>query len=268
MPLPENFSPWEHLQSTLINVHNGLVREEFLGEDDDDLSTPRSSLKLACTMKDDDSALMTLIRLWLFYVIVRKASEFQPAIYGIPVSTFQENVKYHPQVTLFFTEDLHQVETGYEPIRRRVSFRLMRETATTITKKEAESLAREILTVFRHYVWHTGRTMVTYRDDQKGFLFRLRCFNKNEGMQLIRAVARVANQSVDEDKISVSELLNPPPIVPPTKEIMGKPIRQPRVNPVAFCKFRYAELDIHGMPNPVILVDTTGFKRQALVRSY
>lgn len=82
MPVPSNISSWEHLQDLFRLYHNKLVREEFsdLGAllDDDDINIPRSSLKYGCTLKDDDTSTMTLLRLWLFYVVLRKASDFHP----------------------------------------------------------------------------------------------------------------------------------------------------------------------------------------------
>ena len=63
MPLPDNFSPWEHLQNVLRQVHNRIVKEEFSDiTDDDDIVTPRGSLKKACLLDDNDSAEMTVFK--------------------------------------------------------------------------------------------------------------------------------------------------------------------------------------------------------------
>lgn len=43
MPLPENFSEFEHLQDMLICDHNKVVRKYLKNQDDDDISTPKSS---------------------------------------------------------------------------------------------------------------------------------------------------------------------------------------------------------------------------------
>ncbi|MDZ8054872.1 MAG: hypothetical protein RMX68_009055 [Aulosira sp. ZfuVER01] len=73
MALPEGFSPFEHLQDMIRLNHNKLVREYFSdvgGEDwEADLSSSRPQLRVAATMVDDDTAEMTLMRLYFFYDI-------------------------------------------------------------------------------------------------------------------------------------------------------------------------------------------------------
>jgi hypothetical protein len=91
MALPDSFSEWEHLQSTLITYHNKGVRAEFADiEPDDALDIPRGSLKRACLLKDDDTVDMTLLRLHLFFFHARKAADLQAPIYGIPITDLDE----------------------------------------------------------------------------------------------------------------------------------------------------------------------------------
>ena len=69
MPLPDNFSPAEHLQDTIRRTFQREVREWFRDIDLDgdlDITTPRSSLALACEHRDDDSFNMTIGRVLLF----------------------------------------------------------------------------------------------------------------------------------------------------------------------------------------------------------
>ncbi len=90
-------------------MQNRLVRQEFsdLGNDwEPDTSTPRSSLRTACTHEDGDSAIMTLVRMWFFFGCLRKAQDFQAPLYGEPVASYQERVTFLPQVTLYFQQDL------------------------------------------------------------------------------------------------------------------------------------------------------------------
>jgi hypothetical protein len=66
MPLPDNFSAAEHLQDVILLTQNKIVRTEFNDVGDDnwvkDISTPRASLRLACTHEEDDSIDMTILR--------------------------------------------------------------------------------------------------------------------------------------------------------------------------------------------------------------
>ncbi|MFM6722922.1 MAG: hypothetical protein ACKPJF_00415 [Dolichospermum sp.] len=68
MPLPQGFNEWEHLQDQIRFHHNKLVDSYFKNQGNEDISTPKASLKHACKIKDSDSAAMTQIRLWLFEV--------------------------------------------------------------------------------------------------------------------------------------------------------------------------------------------------------
>ena len=69
MPLPIDFSPWEHLQNTIRFAHNQQVRKEFDDiQVDDDITTPRGSLKVASLIDDKDTSTMTLIRMFLYHV--------------------------------------------------------------------------------------------------------------------------------------------------------------------------------------------------------
>jgi hypothetical protein len=123
MSLPEGFSEFEHLQDQIRVVHNKLVRDWFLNVDDNDVATARTSIKHACLLKDDDTADMTLMRLWLFEVFVGHAQSFHPPLYTIPLMAFQDHAKFKPQITLFFAEDADDVELGYSKVTGEVSIR-------------------------------------------------------------------------------------------------------------------------------------------------
>jgi hypothetical protein len=152
MPLSDDFSPTEHLQDVLFLIQNKIVREEFADIGDDgwaaEISTPRGSLRVACTHLEADSIDMTLIRLWLFYGVLRKCQDFHPAIFGTPSTSFQETVRYHPQVHLHFEEKYQDAAEGYKPLRSQISFRLMSETTSTVTKSEAVAIANRIKSLF------------------------------------------------------------------------------------------------------------------------
>src|ERR687885_596971 len=105
MPLPEGFSEWEHLQSVIRQVHNKDVQQWFKNQPDDDISTPRASLKHACLLKDDDTVDMTILRMWLFEFQCLHTQSLQRPVYGMPVQEFQSDRKFKPQIKLYFFED-------------------------------------------------------------------------------------------------------------------------------------------------------------------
>ncbi|MFM5960095.1 MAG: hypothetical protein ACKOQ2_23555, partial [Dolichospermum sp.] len=61
MQLPQGFNEWENLHDQIIFNHNKLVQSYFKNQGNDDISTPKASLKHACKITDSDSAAMTQI---------------------------------------------------------------------------------------------------------------------------------------------------------------------------------------------------------------
>lgn len=279
MPLPEGFSEFEHLQDTLRRVHNQLVREEFSdlenSLDDPDIKISRQALYKACRMEDADTGDMSLMRMWLFYCIAGKAASFHPPMYGIPAQDFQESIKFHPQIKLFFQEDWDRVdqENGFYPTRSEIHFRLMGETAESLTPAKARDYATKIRNIFctgKGFVWKRGKEFWSYIDMHKGYYFKLYTDDKQEAQNIINKVLDVQNHTPDWDKYLKDATkrrdLKATSPMPPTELIYGKRRRLPRNKPVAYVRFKYAELHIHGLPQPITLVDKGGTRRvKALV---
>lgn len=271
MPLPANFSSWEHLQTTLMQVQNRIVREEFNDvEDDDNIATPRGSLKVACTLKDSDSAIESLIRLWFFYGVLQKAANFHPNLYTIPVGSYQESVKFKPQIKLCFYEDLADVEKGYDPIEAEISFRLMNDSSENLTPTRAEQIANRVKTLFttsKGFRWQKGRVKASYRDVEKGYQLILSAYSETEAKRVIEQVLDIQGHTPDWQFLSISKFDQNPPIVPPSKQIYGKTRRTARKRPVGWVRFRHAELHVWGVARGIVLIDRLNKKRGALVKA-
>ncbi|WOB42977.1 hypothetical protein HNI00_07275 [Thermoleptolyngbya oregonensis NK1-22] len=267
-------NPWEQLQDVLMWVHNRRVVREFRDVAPENetwianLSTPRSRLRLACTIRDTDTAIMCQLRMWLFYVICGQASDFHPPLYTMPTDRYQQSVQFAPQVTLYFREDIEDVEPGYSPIDAEISFRIKNENYNTFTPANAQTLANKIRTEFatgRGYVWRKGRVKLTYRRKEQGYQFSVNAFNEAEGVQVINKVLDLQNDTLDREFLTVSEFSQNPPIVPGQEFIYGQTRRRPRRRPVGNVRFRYAEVHIWGVQNAITLVDMTGRRRNALI---
>jgi hypothetical protein len=276
MALPTNFSPAEHLQDTVLLIQNKIVKAEFKDVGDDtwvhDITAPRASLRVACTHLDEDSVDMTLIRLWLFYGILRKCQDFHPAIFGIPATSFQETTRYHPQIHLYFEEKVTEADPHYKPLRSQVSLRLMNETTETLTKVEATVIANKIKTLFHTgtpFFWKRGKDLFSYIDQAKGYYFQILAFDVTNAKKVIEQVLDIRGHTPDWKLLNLKTNSEPAvsyPTVPPTKTIMGKPYKQPRRRPVGTVRFTYAVLHLHGKPNPVVLVDPDRRYTESLVR--
>lgn len=273
MPLPPEFSEQEHLQDAIRRWMNREIRDYFadVGGDewDEDITTPRASLRVACTHKDSDSLLMTSLR-WDLFERVR-LQRIQVPITGIPAGDAIETRKYKPQIFLYFQEDLADVDGDYAPVSGEISFRLMQYNYDQINPAIAQTFATRINSNFAlgsGYVWRKGKTTVVYTDKAKGYQLRLNCRTQNDGIQLINQVLDINTDSYDADKCTVTENQSAAaayPTIPPNDFIYGDTRRLPRRKPVADVRFQYALLHVWGLRHPIPLVDRTTLWPSALV---
>lgn len=261
-------SNWERLQSVLMLVQNRRVRDFFKDLNDNPIPTvSRTALRDACMLDDRDSATMTLLKLQLYYMILEGGQALHPPLYTIPVDRYQQRVQFRPQVTLYFREDSADVEEGYAPIDAEISFRL-READENVTPAEAQVLANKIRNEFatgNGYRWRKGRTLLSYKDVEKGYILKVYAASESEGKDVIRKVMSIQNDTIDEDLLKVNQLVNTPPIVPPSHVVYGKTRRKPRKRPVGWVRFIYAEMHLWGVQNAIVLVDRSGRRRSALI---
>ncbi|MGD1906449.1 MAG: hypothetical protein ACFB0C_10710 [Leptolyngbyaceae cyanobacterium] len=273
MPLPDNFSPSEHLQDLTRKYINRQVRNFFQdlgGEDwDPDITTTRGSLRYGCTHQDNDSLTMTLLR-WNLFNHVRTL-KFQQPFYGIPVAGFHESRRFKPQISLYFQEDEGDVEPGFSPVSGQITCRIMNHTSSSLNPSVAQTYANRINSEFAiggGYIWKKGRTMVTYTDREKGYKLQLLCFSEAAGTQLITKVLDIQNDTPDWSRMNVSANNAPAQAYPPIPDlelVYGQSRRLPRKRPVADVRFQFAVLNIHGLQNPQPLVDRSGIWPNALV---
>lgn len=272
MTLAPEFSHQEHLQSTIRSWMNREVRDFFidLGGDewDEDITTPRASLRVACTHLDTDSLLMTQLR-WNLFERVR-LQRIQVPYFAIPISGFDEARKYKPQITLYFQEDLQDVETGYAPVTGEISFRLMGYETDTITPTIAQTFATRIETNFGTaggFVWRKGRTLCSYTDKSKGYAFQILCRDDTYARTLISQVLDIQNHTPDWARLKINTAANETeryPIIPPTERVYGQNRRLPRARPIADVRFQVALLKVHGLQNAIPLFDRTGLYPSSL----
>lgn len=277
MALPDNFSDFEHLQDVWRRIHNRRVNEHFrdLADPDTDweaeIETPRGNLRVACTMKDADTADMCTIRTLLFWLVLGEAAALQAPIYGMPTFDYQEVRKFRPQIQLYFQEDYNDVAEGYAPVTGEISFRLMNQTSETLSQSEVTQYATRVRNAFASgsgFVWKKGKVMCAYTDRARGYQLQLICRNKAEGKSLIEQVLDIQNHTPDWKYLNTSEneeVMQQYPIVPPNQVILGRSRRLPRARPIADVRFQFAALHIWGLPKPIVLVDRSGTRRGAVI---
>ncbi len=278
MTLPLDFNDFEHLQSTIIKLHNREVREAFsdLGGDEwlPNINTPRASLRQACTIYDSDYALIMLLKQNLYFLTLRKAKDYQAPFVGMPKGSFDPVIKYKPQIVLYFQEDNGDVEEGYNPVDGRISFRLMNKDSETITKTDLTTLANKIKTEFvvnNGYTWKQRKEYYNYTDKTKGYQLQILAFSESEAKQLINKVLDIQGHTFQDKKFTKSVNDNPSsayPIIPPQQNILGELTREPLRRPVATVRFQYALANLWGKPDLIPLYDRTFTYLNAFVSEY
>jgi hypothetical protein len=263
----------EHLQSTIRSFYNREVREWFseIDLDDLDITLPRQSLAQACKHDDADSLIVTISRQLFFEAIRGRLTNLQRTI---DTSDLKESVqrKTRPKVTLYFLEDLNEVEEGYSPVDGQISFRLMDEFPTTFNESKARILGNKIKTIFAvgsGYVWRKGKTMITYTDWEKGYQLQLLSRSESEARELISKVLDINNDVPDWQNLNIKENAEPAqsfPTIPDRDQIYGELRRLARRRPIADVRFQSAFVTIIGIPHPIPIMDRSGQYATALVR--
>jgi hypothetical protein len=273
MPYPDIST--EHLQDVMRRWLNREVSEYFrdIGVDDNwdpDLTAPRQSLAAACRHQDDDPLLLTFLRAWFFEYV--KSQPYRVPYHGVPVGSFQESRRFQPQISLYFREDLEDVEPGYRPVEGEISFRLMGYTSETITPTIATTLGTRIKSALgaggTGYIWRKGKDMATYNEWGKGYAFQLLTRSKAEAQALIENVLDIQQDTPRWKCLNYSENSAPTeafPTIPETDYIFGESRRTARKRPIADVRFQYALLHVHGVASPVVLYDRSYTYGTALV---
>lgn len=258
----------ENFQSFCRKYINKAVREHFrdvTGDTDAELSlsSPRSAIKRVCLHKDTDPMTLTLGRMLVWWVEAKGL--FDEYIYGIPSTDFEIKHTYYPQVKLHFKENRYQSATNNrKPIRSEVSFRWRSEDFTT---QNINALATKIQQDFARpiFSFDKGRQCWTYWDDKKGYRFTVYVQSETDAKKIIEQAIRIQDDvepdwanHLREHKDNVSYTTTE------FVRVMGENIKKPKRRPLGTVKFEYAELFIPGTTKPIILVDVTGYRPQAI----
>lgn len=269
MTLPQGFNEYEHLQDLMRREHNKAVNLWFRNQPDNDLSKPKSALKHACLIKDNDTSVMTMMRLWMFEVTVGRTQAIQRPVYAIPEQEVQTNWKYKPQITLYFLEPYNREAHGNGEPRAdaEISFRLIGETNESMTRALAEKLAREIKNEFAKPVfeWSKGWFKCTYLDTEKGYDLRLYVKSKHEGERVVKQVLKIQNHTFDRDNFQFIDHDRSYPANPGTHRVYGQIRKKYTKRPRVDVKFKYAQLKIQGLPNAINLVATSGTRLRSVI---
>ncbi|PSB16050.1 hypothetical protein C7B65_22765 [Phormidesmis priestleyi ULC007] len=272
MPLPNDYNAAEHLQDTIKRVYNGEVREWFadvIGEQLD-LSTPRASLKTACTHQEADSTDMTVSRQLLFDMVIKQTFK---TVSGGSERDLNYTIlrKTKPILKLYFLEDHIDTDPDYRQVEGVIGVRLMGQTSTTLSKTEAIAYGNKVKTLFgtgKGFSWKKGKEMCSYSDWAKGYQLQLLVRNETEGKRIVEQVLDIQGHSPDWEFLNMSVNSEPSqafPTIPPRETILGKSHKLSRRRPISEVFFQHASIKLAGLPKPVYIYDRSGRIPDALV---
>lgn len=271
MTLPDNFNHGEHLIDVIKKVYNKEISQHFRSVEIDEIRTDKQSLRTACTVYESDAFQEIIAKMLLFYITCRRARDIQAPIYGVPKYDYDSQRTYRPYIRLYFRESIQDTDPEYRPIEGEITFTLINETSSTITKTELTNYGNKIKQLFGAsggFLWRKGKEHACYRDREKGYNLQILCRDEAEGKRVIEQVLDIRSHSPDWQYLNMSKNEEPSqafPTIPPKKTILGKSQRMPRRRPIADVRFRYATCHIHGNLNTVTIYDRTGLKRMPLV---
>lgn len=268
-PPPAPLSPWEHLQSTLIRVHNQRVRGYFRSNEEDlgDINTPSGSVLRACLIVDDDSQLQVLNRQLFFWFQVGAIRELIDPIVGTPLADFQQGKKYRPTITLNFEQDADSVAEGSRPLTAQVSFGANQISSLSITEAQLNNLARDIKREFgsaKGLVWSKGKYLCTYKDEDGQFNNQIYALNPVEAQDILRKICQVLDKPFDDDLFTSHEPRRSNTTPTGTVTVLAKSRKKPKWRPNGRVRFKSASIKLWPLPTPIYLVSTPWRHPEAL----
>ena len=260
MPLPDDFSEWEHLREQITIAHNLQAERTFLGVEAGDINSTLGSMRQAVFIKDDDTVDMIVLRLFLYHF--KFLQDLPTPVFATPITDFQSEITYKPQVILIFQEDANAflLENNLPPTRAEISFRLMNYTPQTIDQAVALGVAEKIEGVFAAgtgFSWMKGIVKVVYRNLSEGLFLQIFAESAGEGQRVVEAVLEVSGHAFEQQHFSFVTREVTYPAVPSQIEVYGKSVKGVRKRPTTRVRFRKAELHVYGLHKPIILVDRT-----------
>lgn len=224
------------------------------------LASPEKSM----VFSGSDSQLIQSIQLytWIIASIPAASNEvFEGGWHG--------GRKGQPEILFIFWEDKKDVAETYDQVKAKVRIRIMDKTddpdssMEKLTWNDIRQLQQKIYEIFvtpnngNGFIWKKGKELVNYTDRNAGYQNNIVCRDEEEGKRVVEALLAIQGKTLDETKLRPGKPYNPAltyPTIPPTKIVLGKSKRMPRLRPIADVRFCHATLFLqyYGSPIPLI----------------
>lgn len=254
---------WEFTRSFLRKTYNREVNEYFADIDPEyvgDNATGRTAAKRSCLILPNESQNRAMLKMLTFRYVIQQV-HLRPAVFGLPVTTFQENVRYLPQIIIHYRErsDIARANNRY-PLRARYAVRYRGDVSDAADLSRLETRIKQIFDTPTHH-FDKGRYKFSYRDKEKGYELIVTAASESDAKSVIENLLDINTDTPDWDNLTKSEYTETQPLHGDTLRVGGELYRKPTARPSGKVYFQTAELSVWGMPKNKILY-TNGSPRQ------
>lgn len=164
----------------------------------------------------------------------------------------------HPEVKLWFFENVADVTPGYSRLKGEISFDLMHLVDSSnlikngqsqlIKEADIKALSTKIKSIFnQNFKWERGKKILVYHDWARGYDFKIACKAEAEGLRIIKEVLKIQGHEVRTEYLKLNQLVGTPkPTIPAVKEeeVLGKKRKHKRYRPESTVYYAYATLHL------------------------
>lgn len=247
---------------------NAEIYNWFKDVDSSDLPK-RKTLRDSLLIQAKESRTSAMFKIQYFRESIQKVYQKQ-AIIGTFKDNFDADVTYKCRIELWFEESKASVSVGRNPLDAHIGWRL-NETSHSITNAELKSIATKIKSAFGGHPthsWNKGKILCLYKDKQHGYDFQIYALNTSVGENLIRKILEMNGHPYNEDLFRHSEPKRSNTVKPGSQTILGKAYQKNKWRPNGKVYFQHAQAIIHGIPEPLTLIDYSGERSNPLLKAY
>lgn len=255
-----NPKDWRILRKMYRETYNLKVIKYFSDVGDTyDETNPRHIVKKYCLIDVDDGPVIANIKINYFYNEVLQIWD-KPAIIGIEKDEYDQRVRYQysPIVTIKCTQDRSATPKGKQPLKSEWSFRLFKETSTTITETELKAVGLRIKNAFTDFKYDKGKLLFTYQDLPLGIDTRFLVQTQLEAETIAKKICACADITFKESILLGNTPFKNSDNTPGTIKILGETKSLPSYRPTAIMHFRYAYCTMYASREKHYLYDATG----------
>lgn len=251
---------WAILRTILRKGEGSFNQEIYRWFKDADEVEHRKQLRDALLITAKDSRIAAESKIRIFREQVQKVHLNRGDVVGIPKIDLDADVTYKPEVTLFFKQNKSATPDGKTAKTARISYRLMNQTSSSLSKTELKALGKSIYDDFAKpvYRFNKGKIIAWYVNPSEGLNLQIYCHSEEIGETVIKKVLSHRNMGFDNDILKFSKPNRNTDLTPGNITILGEVRQKPIWRPTVFVEFDHASINLHNDTQVRTLCDLSG----------